>query len=125
MNPNSDKVYLRNSKHQNKSPMKILDPNGLVDNLYKYVQTNVEIVKVEVQEKIEDAVKKVVIFAILALSVTLLLVFLLITLALFLNKILSSNYLGFLIVSVLLAVITAITFFMIKQFLSSDKTEIN
>jgi uncharacterized membrane protein YqjE len=104
--------------------MKILDPNGLVDNLYKYVQTNVEIVKVEVQEKIEDAVKKVVIFAILALSATLLLIFLLITLALFLNQILSSNYLGFLIVSALLAVITAITFFMIKQFLTSDKTEI-
>lgn len=103
--------------------MKILDPNGLVDNLYKYVQTNVEIVKVEVQEKIEDAVKKVVLFAILALSVTLLLVFILITFALFLNEILDSNYLGFLIVSALLAVITAIAFFMIKQFLTSDKTE--
>jgi uncharacterized membrane protein YqjE len=103
--------------------MKILDPNGLVDNLYKYVQTNVEIVKVEVQEKIEDAVKKIAIFAILALSVTLLLVFLLITLALFLNQIFSSQYLGFLIVSVLLAVITAIAFFMIKQFLTSEKTE--
>jgi uncharacterized RDD family membrane protein YckC len=103
--------------------MKILDPNGLVDNLYKYVQTNVEIVKVEVQEKIEDAIKKVVIFAILALSVTLLLVFLLITFALFLNQILSSNYLGFLIVSLLLAVITAVAFFMMKQFLTSEKTE--
>jgi uncharacterized membrane protein YqjE len=103
--------------------MKILDPNGLVDNLYKYVQTNVEIVKVEVQEKIEDAVKKVVLFAILALSVTLLLVFILITFALFLNEILDSNYLGFLIVSALLAVITVIAFFMIKQFLTSDKTE--
>jgi uncharacterized RDD family membrane protein YckC len=104
--------------------MKILDPNGLVDNLYKYVQTNIEIAKVEVQEKIEDAIKKVVIFAILALSVTLLLVFLLITLALFLNQALSSQYLGFLIVSLLLAVITAIAFFMLKQFLTSDKTEI-
>jgi uncharacterized membrane protein YqjE len=103
--------------------MKILDPNGLVDNLYKYVQTNIEIAKVEVQEKVEETVKKVAIFAILALSVSLLLVFLLITLALFLNQILESNYLGFLIVSALLAVITAIAFFMIKQFLTSDKTE--
>ncbi len=105
--------------------MKILDPNGLVDNLYKYIQTNIEIAKVDVQEKIEDTVKKVAIFAILALSVTLLLVFLLLTLALFLNQILSSNYLGFLIVSALLTVITAIVFFMVKQFLTSDKTEIN
>ena len=102
--------------------MKILAPNGLVDNLYKYVQTNIEIAKVDVQEKIEDTVKKMVVFAILAISVALLLVFILITLALFLNQILASHYLGFLIVSALLAVIT---FFMVKQFLTSDKTEIN
>ncbi len=103
--------------------MKILDPNGLIDNLYKYVQTNIEIAKVDVQEKIENMVKKVAVFAILVLSVALLLVFILITLALFLNQTLSSNYLGFLIVSALLAVITGITFFMVKQFLTSDKTE--
>ena len=103
--------------------MKILDPNGLVDNLYKYVQTNIELAKVEVQEKMEDTVKKVAIYAVLALSASLLFIFILITLALFLNQILASNYLGFLIVSVLLAVITAIAFFMVKQFLTSDKTE--
>ena len=103
--------------------MKILDPNGLVDNLYKYVQTNIELAKVEVQEKVEDTVKKVAIYAVLALSASLLFIFILITLALFLNQILASNYLGFLLVSVLLAVITAIAFFMVKQFLTSDKTE--
>ena len=103
--------------------MKILDPNGLVDNLYKYVQTNIELAKVEVQEKMEDTVKKVAIYAVLALSASLLFIFILITLALFLNQILASNYLGFLLVSVLLAVITAIAFFMVKQFLTSDKTE--
>ena len=110
---------------QNKFSMKILDPNGLVDNLYKYVQTNIEIAKVEVQEKVEETVKKIAIVAILVLFASLLLVFLLITLALFLNQMLESSYLGFLIVSALLAVITAIAFFMIKQFLSSEKTEIN
>ena len=103
--------------------MKILDPNGLVDNLYKYVQTNIELAKVEVQEKMEDTVKKVAVYAVLALSASLLFIFILITLALFLNQILTSNYLGFLIVSVLLGVITAIAFFMVKQFLTSDKTE--
>ena len=116
-------LYFKNIYTQNKLSMKILDPNGLVDNLYKYVQTNIEIAKVEVQEKIENTVKKVAIFAILALSVALLLIFLLITLALFLNQILESHYLGFLIISSLLAVITLITFFMVKQFLTSDKTE--
>jgi cytochrome c biogenesis protein CcdA len=101
--------------------MKILDPNGLVDNIYKYVQTNIEIAKVEVQEKIEDTIKKVAIIAVLALSGAMLFIFILLTLALFLNQVLVSHYLGFLIVSILLAVIMAITFFMAKQFLNSDK----
>ena len=104
--------------------MKILDPNGLVDNLYKYVQTHIELAKVEVQEKVEDTVKKVALLAILVLSVALLLVFLLLSTALFLNQILASNYWGFLIVSAVLAVITVIAFFTVKQYLSSDKTEI-
>ena len=89
--------------------MKILDPNGLVDNIYKYVQTNIEIAKVEVQEKIEDTIKKVAIIAILVLSGAMLFIFILLTLALFLNQILDSHYLGFLIVSILLAVIMATT----------------
>ena len=54
--------------------MKILDPNGLVDNLYKYVQTNIEIAKVEIQEKIEDTIKKVALIAILAIICTLFLI---------------------------------------------------
>lgn len=107
--------------HNSTFSMKILDPNGLVDNIYKYVQTNIEIAKVEVQEKIEDTIKKVAIIAILVLSGAMLFIFILLTLALFLNQILVSHYLGFLIVSILLAVIMAITFFMAKQFLNSDK----
>ena len=101
--------------------MKILDPNGLVDNLYKYVQTNIEIAKVEVQEKVEDTVKKVAVFAILALSVSMFSIFLLITLALFLNQILVSDYLGFLIVTILLGVISAIAFFKVKAYLEKTK----
>ncbi|MCU0469085.1 MAG: phage holin family protein [Arcicella sp.] len=94
--------------------MKILDPNGLVDNLYKYVQTNIEIAKVEVQEKIEDTVKKVVLFAILAISGSMFFIFLLITLALFLNEVLNSSYLGFLIITVLLGILSGVVFMMIK-----------
>lgn len=101
--------------------MKILDPNGLVDNLYKYVQTNIEIVKVEVQEKIENTVKKVFLSAILAVTITMFLIFLLITLALFLNKLLESQYLGFLIITILLGVISIISYFMITPLLSQVK----
>jgi uncharacterized membrane protein YqjE len=101
--------------------MKILDPNGLVDNLYKYVQTNIEIAKVDVQEKIEDTVKKVALVAILAITGSMFFIFLLITLALFLNKILESQYVGFLIVTVLLGILSAIVFFMVKPLLEQGK----
>jgi uncharacterized membrane protein YqjE len=101
--------------------MKILDPNGLVDNLYKYVQTNIEIAKVEVQEKIEDTVKKVALIAVLAITGTLFLIFILITLSLFLNKILESQYLGFLIVTVLLGIVCGVVYMTIKPLLEQPK----
>jgi uncharacterized membrane protein YqjE len=101
--------------------MKILDPNGLVDNLYKYVQTNIEIAKVEVQEKIEDTVKKGVLIAILAITGTLFLIFVLITIALLLNKVLESQYLGFLIVTVLLGIVCGVVYMTIKPLLEQPK----
>jgi uncharacterized membrane protein YqjE len=101
--------------------MKILDPNGLVDNLYKYVQTNIEIAKVDVQEKIEDTVKKVALFAVLAITGSMFVIFLLLTVALFLNKILESQYAGFLIVTVLLGVLSGVAFFLVKPLLGQGK----
>ncbi len=102
--------------------MKILNPNGLVDNLYKYVQTNIEIAKVEVQEKIDDTLKKLALIAILVITSTMFLIFLLITLGLFLNKILASEYLGFLIITVFLGIICGVTYFKIKPVLRQEKT---
>lgn len=103
--------------------MKILDPNGLVDNLYKYVQTNIEIAKVEVQEKIEDTLKKLALIAILVITSMMFLIFILITLGLFLNKILASQYLGFLIITVFLGIICGVTYFKIKPVLRQERTE--
>lgn len=97
--------------------MKILDPNGLVDNLYKYVQTNIEIAKVEIQEKIEDTIKKVALIAILAIICTLFLIFLLITLSSFLNEILESQYLGYLIVTGILGIFCGLVYMKINPLL--------
>ena len=97
--------------------MKILEPNGLVDNLYKYVQTNIEIAKVEIQEKIEDTIKKVALVAILAIICTLFLIFLLITLSSFLNEILESQYLGYLIVTGILGIFCGLVYMKINPLL--------
>ena len=97
--------------------MKILDPNGLVDNLYKYVQTNIEITKVEIQEKIEDTIKKVGLIAILTIISILFLIFLLITLSSFLNEILESQYLGYLIVTGILGIFCGLVYMKINPLL--------
>jgi len=102
--------------------MKILGPYGLVDNLHKYVQTNIEIAKVEVQEKVEDAIKKVCLIAVLVVIGTLFLIFLFVTLALFLNKVLASQYLGFLCVTILLGVTCGIVYLKIKPKLEPSKS---
>ena len=47
--------------------MKLLEPNGLVDNLYKYVQTQIELTQIEVQERIEAAIKKLVLLLVLGI----------------------------------------------------------
>lgn len=101
--------------------MKILDPNGLIDNLYKYVQTNIEIAKLEFQEKLEESIKKVVLMAILAIMAALFLTFLLITIALFLNEILESQYLGFLLVTVLIGILCGVVFMQIQPLLKQHK----
>ncbi len=101
--------------------MKILDPNGLVDNLCKYVQINIEIAKVEVQEKIEDMIKKVVLIAILAITGMIFLMFLLITLALFMNKILENQYLGFLVITVILGVVGGLVYVKINHLLEQPR----
>ena len=102
--------------------MKILDPNGLVDNIYKYVQINIEIAKVEVQEKIEDAIKKIALICVLVVISMTFLTLLFITIALFLNKILVSSYLGFLVVTVLLGIIGIIIYVNIKSSLHPKKS---
>lgn len=101
--------------------MKILDSNGLIDNIYKYVQTNIEIAKVEVQERIENTLKKIIIIAVLVMFAVLFAFFAFITIALFLNELLKSNYAGFGIVTIFLGLMMAIVFYLGKQLLNDDQ----
>lgn len=95
--------------------MKLVEPNGLIDNLYKYVNTNIELAKLEVQERIEDGIKRVMIMGLMAIIALLFLLFFFITLALLLNYWLDSSFMGFLIVTVLLAFLLGGAFFVIQR----------
>lgn len=95
--------------------MKSSETSGLIENIYKYINTNIEIAKVEVEERIEAVMKKLIIGAILLILVSTFLIFLLLTIALYLNFILESKYLGFLIVTLLLATGAGIVFYWAKE----------
>jgi uncharacterized membrane protein YqjE len=83
--------------------MKLIEPNGLIDNLYKYVNTNIELAKLEVQERIEEGIKRVLLIGAMAIVALLFLLFFFITFALVLNHLLgASPYVGFLVVTLLL-----------------------
>lgn len=95
--------------------MKLLEPNGLVDNLYKYVQTQIELTQIEVQERIEATIKKLVLLLVLGIVSAIFLVFVFITFALYLNHVTHSDFLGFVIVTSLLGIITGLVFYLLKQ----------
>lgn len=95
--------------------MKPSETSGLIENIYQYIQTNIEIAKVEVEEKIESVIKKLILGAILLILVSTFLIFLLLTFALFLNHVFGSTYLGFLTVTILLAILAGIMFYIGKS----------
>jgi Fe2+ transport system protein B len=76
----------------------------LVDHLVGYVDTKVELVKLDAQTKLRDVIVNILHGATLALTGLFTLLFLMITLGLALNDWLDSSFLGFLIVTAIFAI---------------------
>jgi uncharacterized membrane protein YqjE len=76
------------------------------DSLYKYLETKLELFKIELQSSLERVVVQLVYLVILIVLVFVSSIFLLIMLAVFLNHWLHSNYAGFAIVSAFVATLT-------------------
>ena len=85
--------------------------NELKDNVSTLVESKIELVKIDFQEKIEDVVVKIIYAAVLAFLGFVVAIFLSILLAVFLNHSLKSDYLGFLIVSLFYGIILLIWIF--------------
>ena len=79
--------------------MKLFDHHSLLENVRGYVQTQIELVKVEAQEKVQEVIKRTIIIIVWVLLAMAILLFLFIALALYLNQVLESHYVGFLIVA--------------------------
>ncbi len=84
--------------------MKIFEQDGLVDTIYKYIHTQIELTKLEVQERLEVMIKKLILLLVVVMLATLFLLFLLFSLAFYLNSVLSSDFWGFVIVTILIGI---------------------
>lgn len=88
--------------------MGLFDNNRLIDLLSNYLKTQFELVKLDIQERIEELLTRIFTFFLTAFAVLITLFFALMALANFLNTYLESTYLGYLIVAGMSAIISLI-----------------
>jgi hypothetical protein len=94
---------------------KLLGVNALIDNLKGYVETKIELLKIEVQEKLTTLITLFLVLFCVAIFGVLAFFFLNIALALYLNQILDSAFLGFVILgSFYLLILIVLVFSTIK-----------
>lgn len=102
--------------------MKLFEHDGLLNNLRGYVQTQIELAKLDAQEQIEQVIKRlIIVLAWLLLGATIIL-FLLIALALYLNQMLNSSYAGFLIVAGIGMLVILVLIGVWKYLITQNKT---
>ena len=78
---------------------KLLRLDNLMDNLSGYVESRLELFKLEIREDVARVLSKALIYALMAMCGVLLLVFLSVGLAHFLNVYFSGEYVGYWIVA--------------------------
>jgi hypothetical protein len=95
--------------------MGIFDNNNLIDLLSNYLKTQFEIIKLDIQDKIEELLVRVFKYVLIALSIGMAFLFLLLGVAALLNEYLQSNYWGFFIVAGLAFFLMLILLLSIKK----------
>lgn len=78
---------------------KFLRLDGLIENLSGYVESRIELLKIEIREDVAKAMAKTLIFLVMFFLAFLFLIFLSIGLAHFLNQYLAHSYAGYWIVA--------------------------
>lgn len=88
--------------------MKIFDVNEFIENVKGYVQIQIELAKVEAQEQLQSLIKRLIIVLCWVLLGATILLFLLIGLALYLNQVFDSHFVGFFVVAGLALLISGV-----------------
>ncbi len=92
--------------------MKIFDFDKLLDTLTGYLETKLELFKIEVKEEVTRLIAKAIIYFVILLLSAISLLMGLVALAIVLNDLTKTNYMGFVI---LFALITIISIFLFSK----------
>ena len=91
--------------------MKLFNTDKLLETLTSYLETKLEIFKLDLKEEIAATLTKVIIYLIIGLLGMISLIFLLLALAAVLNDYFESSYIGYLIDTGILVLIGGILYF--------------
>jgi hypothetical protein len=101
--------------------MGFFDNNRLVDLLSNYLKTQFEIIKLDVQEKLEELLARIFKFILIAFALGITSIFFLLGLANWINETTQSLFIGYFAVAALALVISLILLLTMKKKEESDK----
>jgi membrane-bound ClpP family serine protease len=95
--------------------MGVFDNSKLVDLVTKYIKTQLELVKLDIQERLEELLSRIFKFILASFAIGLTLLFLLLGLANFLNEYFESTFIGYLCVSGIALIISLIIIYSLNK----------
>jgi len=95
--------------------MGIFDNSKLIDLFTKYIKTQLELVKLDIQERLEELLSRIFKFILAAFAIGITLLFLLLGLANLLNDYFESSYLGYIDVSIITLIISVIIIYSLNK----------
>ena len=90
--------------------MKIIDIDKLLDSLSGFLETKLELIKLDVATEVHKIVARAIIILFIASVISLAVMLISVGLSMWLNSLLESNFLGFMIVSVFYVLLGAIVY---------------
>lgn len=99
--------------------MKIIDFDKLLDSLSGYLETKIELIKLDIESEVHKIVAKAIIILLVASTISLAVILLSVGLSMLLNTTLKSDYLGFILVSGLYVLVGLVIYFRREQIFQS------
>lgn len=99
--------------------MKIFDFDKLLDSLSGYLETKIELIKLDIESEVHKIVAKAIIILLVASTISLAVILLSVGLSMLLNTTLKSDYLGFILVSGLYVLVGLVIYFRREQIFQS------